>query len=153
MLVEKMGVMGDGISAEMIPAVYGDQALPLKPPEPSWDIAKAYEQATVVMQIEAEIDGRVRAMAEDHMTRREQVVFTDSSGAAREVSQRRFVRLIRREKAIRERMVAAHGGKSAVAAYQLASQGISYAGELPGLSPHVPESITPAMIEFINRPA
>lgn len=151
MLVEGMG---SGMPAEtIIPAVYGDKALPVGPSEPSWDIVKAHEQAKIVGQIEAEIDDRVAAMAEDHAARREQVAFTDSSGAAREVSQRRFVRLIRREKAIRERMVAAHGGQSAVAAYQAASQGISYAGELPSVNPHVSDVRTEAMIEFINRPA
>ncbi|HEY5442097.1 MAG TPA: hypothetical protein VIJ68_01010 [Candidatus Saccharimonadales bacterium] len=100
-----------------IPAIYGDEALPVRPPEPSLDIDKAHEQARIVGQIEMEIDDRVAVMAEDHATRREQVAFTDSSGADREVSQRRFVRIIRREKAMRERLVAAYGGQRAVAAY------------------------------------
>ena len=109
MSVEKMNVT--------IPAIYGDEALPVRPPEASWDIDKAHEQARIVGRIEMEIDGRVAVMAADHATRREQVAFTDSSGADREVSQRRFVRIIRREKAIRERMVAAYSGQRAVAAY------------------------------------
>lgn len=109
MSVEKISVT--------IPAIYGDEALPVQPPEPSWDVDKAQEHARIVGQIEAEIDSRVAVMAEDHATRREQVAFTDSSGTDREVSQRRFVRIMRREKAIRKRMVAAYSGQKAVAAY------------------------------------